>query len=118
MSSVMTFCNEAAMRMARLATRSTTNSVLVSVKGGGCSGLRYLIQPTNEPPEKLDETIQLGETNVIVCGHSLPFLFGTTVSWEEGDMGAGFAFENPNAAATCGCGDTFQPNDCPSARGN
>jgi iron-sulfur cluster assembly accessory protein len=39
---------------------------------------------------------------------SLPYLQGSTIDYHDGLMGAGFSFENPNVASTCGCNSSFQ----------
>jgi len=81
----------------------------VSVKGGGCSGLKYSIEPTHDPPLASDEVMTVGGAKIIVCGKSMMYLLGTNVSWVEDIMGDRFEFTNPNAGATCGCGETFTP---------
>ena len=79
--------------------------ILIGVKGGGCNGLKYYIEPTNNPPKKLDEFIK--EENVIVCGESLLFLLGSKLEWKTDAMGSRIEFINPNATSKCGCGETF-----------
>ena len=86
---------------------SNSKSILVGVKGGGCNGLKYYVEPTNDPPNKLDETIKVDDVNIIVCGKSLFHLIGTEVKWKDDLMGSGLEFNNPNATSSCGCGETF-----------
>jgi len=80
---------------------------MIGVKGGGCNGMRYFIEPTDKPPHKTDEQINLDGTNIIVCGKSLFHILGTEVIWTTDTMGARFDFKNPNAKGSCGCGETF-----------
>lgn len=81
----------------------------VGVKGGGCSGLSYVLQ--FEGAERvnplMDEVIEKGGVRVVVDRKSLLFLAGTTLDFEDGLMGQGFTFKNPNARQSCGCGESF-----------
>ena len=80
------------------------------VEGGGCSGLRYKLEPLDKPLQKGDEIIPLDHgKELAVCGKSLLHLLGTKIEWGEDFMGESFRFENPNIEATCGCGATFTP---------
>ena len=79
----------------------------IAITGGGCNGLKYYIEPTDEPPLKTDEQIDLDGVNVIVCGKSLFYILGTEVTWKKDLMGERFDFINPNASGSCGCGETF-----------
>lgn len=79
----------------------------VGVKGGGCSGLSYVmdfddtIQPTDEVVE-FDEGLK-----VVIDKKSILYLFGTELTYSDGLNGKGFQWENPNASRTCGCGESF-----------
>lgn len=81
----------------------------VGVKGGGCSGLSYVLQ--FEGSERInplmDEVIEKDGVRVVVDKKSLLFLAGTTLDYEDGLMGKGFTFKNPNARQSCGCGESF-----------
>jgi iron-sulfur cluster assembly accessory protein len=83
------------------------NHILFSVEGGGCNGFRYNLEPISDEPKKIDEIIKLDDFKINVCGKSLLYLLGTTIDWKEDFMGSRFEFDNPNAAAKCGCGTTF-----------
>ena len=111
MPPLLSFCKLAAQRIHSIAAKSSIQTVLVSVQGGGCGGLKYMIEPMHEPPSPLDERMALGETEVVVCGHSLLHLLGTNITWIDDHMGSRFSFENPNAGNTCGCGSTFSPKN-------
>ncbi len=86
------------------------DSVLrVGVKGGGCSGLSYVLQ--FEGAERIntlmDQVIEKQGIRVVVDKKSFLFLAGTTLDYEDGLMGKGFTFKNPNARQSCGCGESF-----------
>ena len=107
MSSIMTFCKRAVKQIQHISKASGNKYIEIGVKGGGCNGLKYYIEPTDEPPLKTDEQIDLDGVNVIVCGKSLFYILGTEVTWKKDFMGERFDFINPNASGSCGCGETF-----------
>jgi iron-sulfur cluster assembly protein len=78
----------------------------VGVKGGGCSGLSYVMDFDNEVTE-MDEVVDLGDLKVIIDKKSVLYLFGTELQYSSGLNGKGFQWVNPNASRTCGCGESF-----------
>ena len=77
----------------------------VGVKGGGCSGMSYILGFDR----KRDHDLQFDVDGIVVYvdkRHGL-YLMGTTVDYKDGLDARGFTFENPNATATCGCGSSF-----------
>lgn len=109
--SVVTFSHAAVEQLSHLAKQHNTPRLLLFVKGGGCNGLRYGIEPILHFDPGIpspDPLVALNEQcSVQVCTKSLPFLFGTRVDWKVDAMGQGFEFLNPNAKGECGCGSTF-----------
>lgn len=79
----------------------------VGVKGGGCSGLSYTLDFTDELREG-DEVYSSGPARILVDNKSMLFLHGLTLEHSSGLNGKGFEFLNPNAAGTCGCGQSFK----------
>lgn len=82
------------------------------VKGGGCSGLSYVLDLRDESVSQVAETdeVFLSHDVVVVCdlkSFMVGHLDGTTIDYEEGMMGAGFTFKNPNAKHSCGCGSSY-----------
>ncbi len=106
MRQIMTFCDRTIKHFKTLVSKDF-NSLLIGVKGGGCNGYKYYIEPTVDKPNKNDEVIMIDDLKIIVCGKSLLHLLGTNVYWKNDIMGARIEFENPNAKTKCGCGDTF-----------
>ncbi len=80
--------------------------IKISVKGGGCSGLSYLIDLLPEPEEGDMSVESNGVRMFIDLGSSL-YLKGTVLDFSDGLNGKGFVFNNPNATRTCGCGQSF-----------
>ena len=84
-----------------------SKTILFSIEGGGCNGLKYNLEPNNDDPKKIDEIVKIDDLKINVCGKSLLYLLGTTIDWTEDIMGNRFTFENPNTTGKCGCGTTF-----------
>jgi len=78
----------------------------VGVKGGGCSGLTYILDLVDEPEED-DKVIEEHGLKLFVDRKSYVFLAGTILEYSGGLNGKGFVFNNPNAKTTCGCGTSF-----------
>ncbi|RYZ26795.1 MAG: iron-sulfur cluster assembly accessory protein [Chitinophagaceae bacterium] len=77
----------------------------VGVKGGGCSGMTYVLE-FDQRTDK-DEVYEVqGIPFVIDPSHKL-YLAGMQVDWQGGLNSRGFTFNNPNASSTCGCGTSF-----------
>jgi len=78
----------------------------LGVRGGGCSGLNYVIR--FEPEQKsADKVFEAHGARVFVDLKSLLYLRGTTLDWRGDLMQQGFTFSNPNARKTCSCGTSF-----------
>jgi iron-sulfur cluster assembly protein len=79
----------------------------VGVKGGGCSGLSYVMD-FDTTIESTDETVEIdGGLKVVIDRKSVLYLYGTELDYSDGLNGKGFQWGNPNASRTCGCGESF-----------
>lgn len=80
--------------------------VRVSVTSGGCSGLTYNLDfdDTDQPD---DQVFEDNGVKVVTDLKSFLYLCNTTLEFSGGLNGKGFAFSNPNASRTCGCGESF-----------
>lgn len=77
----------------------------IGVKGGGCSGLSYVLG--FDKPEADDSMYEIeGIPVVMKLAHGI-YLMGMEVNFEGGLNSRGFTFTNPNASSTCGCGSSF-----------
>jgi iron-sulfur cluster assembly protein len=93
-----------------LAGQEGTEQVLrVAVKGGGCSGFQYAL--AFDAPRVDDHRFEHKGVSVIVDKTSMQFILGSEVDFVDGLQGAGFAVNNPNVVAACGCGSSFQVKD-------
>lgn len=93
-------------RLAEIAAiTGTARPLRVAVEGGGCSGFQYQIKLDDAAA---DDLILTGAgQSVLVDQVSLPFLANAVIDFTEELIGARFVVQNPNAAASCGCGISF-----------
>ncbi len=77
----------------------------VGVKGGGCSGMSYILGFDKQREHDL-EFAEQGITVFMDKRHGL-YLMGVSIDYHDGLDARGFVFENPNATQTCGCGTSF-----------
>ena len=80
--------------------------IRVSVDSGGCSGLTYNMSFDSEGKDD-DEIFEDKGIKLVTDRKSVLYLFGTTLDFSDGLNGKGFYFDNPNAARTCSCGESF-----------
>ncbi len=77
----------------------------IGVKGGGCSGMSYLLGFENKTDK--DEIYEIEDILCIINPAHLIYLNNMEINWESGLNARGFTFQNPNASTTCGCGSSF-----------
>jgi len=78
----------------------------VAVRGGGCSGFQYAL--AFDEQREGDQVFEHQQIKLLVDSESLPFVDGSEVDYVESLQGAGFAVNNPNVVASCGCGQSFK----------
>jgi iron-sulfur cluster assembly accessory protein len=78
----------------------------VAVQPGGCSGLVYQLYFDDEDKDG-DLLRRFGHVEGVVDRMSAPYLDGATVDFADTIDKQGFTIDNPNAANTCACGDSF-----------
>lgn len=81
----------------------------IKVVGGGCSGLTYAFDFDEEgaKQEQHDQKFEDHGIPLVVDMRSFLYLAGTELDFTDGLKGKGFHFNNPNAARTCSCGESF-----------
>jgi iron-sulfur cluster assembly accessory protein len=82
----------------------------VAIQGGGCSGFQYALG-FDRGPQDGDNQIEMHGVRVVVDPFSAPYLAGSEIDYVDALMGAGFAINNPNVQAACGCGSSFQAKE-------
>ncbi len=78
----------------------------VAVVPGGCSGLSYELGWDTTAMDS-DEIAALEDVKIVVDRKSALYLDGSTLDFSDGLEGQGFHFNNPQAARTCACGESF-----------
>lgn len=78
----------------------------VAVKTSGCSGYAYALEFADEVTAD-DLAFDSEGVQILVDAKSLPMINGTQLDWVREGLNEGFKFNNPNASATCGCGESF-----------
>ena len=98
----------AARRIAVLRTQEQAENAFlrIAVSGGGCSGFQYGLSFDDQRNED-DFVFERDGIRVVVDEVSLGLLSGAEVDFVEDLMGASFQVRNPNAASSCGCGNSF-----------
>jgi iron-sulfur cluster assembly protein len=81
------------------------NKLRVGVKGGGCSGMTYILG-FDELKDGDEDFLVEDITCILNKSHEM-YVFGMQIDWQDGLNSRGFIFKNPNASATCGCGTSF-----------
>jgi iron-sulfur cluster assembly protein len=78
--------------------------VRIGVRGGGCTGLSYVIEPCPRPDSR-DQVFEVQGVKVFVDPKSYLYVRGMEIDFKP--LGMGFTFTNPNAKKSCGCGESF-----------
>ena len=93
-------------QLARRAQSNAQSGVRLGVKGGGCSGMSYVIEYCDQPRAR-DKVFEVEGARVYVDPKSLIYLNGTTLDYVETFQQKGFKFNNPQQRSECGCGESF-----------
>lgn len=104
--------DEAIARVRKLIERDGRPGLFLrlGVKGGGCSGLEYVLR-LDDQPRTNDLSTEVGGIRVAVDAKSAKFLAGSVLDFTGELIGGGFRFANPKAKRSCGCGTSFTPVD-------
>ncbi len=97
----------AGAKVAALMARERQGEFLrVAISGGGCNGLSYKMKFVSEP-KRGDILVRTAGTCVLVDSKSALYLKGTLLDYSSAMVAGGFKFSNPNAKASCSCGESF-----------
>ena len=86
--------------------RGSGYGLRVAVKTSGCSGYAYALEFAESPTAE-DLCFESEGVQLLVDVKSLPMVSGTQLDWVREGLNEGFKFNNPNATASCGCGESF-----------
>ncbi|MGH3029549.1 MAG: iron-sulfur cluster insertion protein ErpA [Gaiellaceae bacterium] len=110
---MVTVTEKAASKIKQLMAEEHEGNVSVlrvAIQGGGCSGFQYALG-FDRGPQDGDNEIEMHGVKVVIDPFSAPYLTGSEIDFVDALMGAGFAINNPNVTAACGCGSSFQAKD-------
>ena len=97
----------AGVKVATLITRENQGEFLrIAISGGGCNGLSYKMKFV-PAPKRGDILVRTAGVNVVVDSKSALYLKGTHLDYSSALVAGGFKFTNPNAKASCSCGESF-----------
>ena len=91
---------------ALIAREGQGNYLRIAITGGGCNGLSYKLRFTPEP-RRGDILVRTVGIPVLVDAKTALYLKGTVLDYSHKMVGGGFKFANPNAKASCSCGESF-----------
>ena len=105
---LMSLTEPAAVKIKQLLAQEQDVGVLrVAIQGGGCSGFQYGLG-FDVGAQEGDVRFSLQGVDIVVDPFSAPYLRGAEIDYVDSIQAAGFAINNPNAVASCGCGHSFQ----------
>lgn len=110
---MVTLTERAAVKVRELAGQEPLGEaevLRIAIQGGGCSGFQYALG-FDRGPKDGDSEIEMHGVKLVVDPESAPYLEGAEVDFVDALQGAGFAINNPNVVASCGCGSSFQAKD-------
>ena len=79
----------------------------LGVKGGGCSGMSYVLALDETTPKEQDQVFEQDGIKILVDAKSHGYLNGITIDYTQHGLTGGFEFSNPHAQKSCGCGTSF-----------
>ena len=110
---VVTLTESAAMKIKQLMSEEPAGEaevLRVAIQGGGCSGFQYGLG-FDRGVQDGDVELQQHGVTVVIDPFSAPYLRGAQIDFVDTIYEAGFKIDNPNAAASCGCGHSFTVAD-------
>lgn len=97
----------AGQKVTQLIARELQGDFLrVAITGGGCNGLSYKLRFTSAPKSG-DILVRSAGVKVLVDVKTALYLKGTVLDYSSKLIAGGFKFSNPNAKASCSCGESF-----------
>ena len=112
-TTVVTLTEGAASKVSKLMAEEPVGEaevLRIAIQGGGCSGFEYALG-FDRSAQAGDHELEFHGVKVVVDPFSAPYLLGSEIDYVDALMGAGFAINNPNVQAACGCGSSFQAKE-------
>ena len=94
-------------KLINLIQREQSGSMLrIKIVGGGCNGLSYRMQFTDDTKQG-DILVKTMNSHLLIDPKTALYIKGTSLDYSHNLVGGGFQFNNPNAKASCSCGESF-----------
>jgi iron-sulfur cluster assembly 1 len=105
---VMELTEAAAERIKDLLGTNEKPYLKIGIRTRGCNGMTYTMNYADEKDRgKFDEIVEQHGVKVIIEPNALMTIIGTKMDFVSDNLRSEFTFENPNAKASCGCGESF-----------
>jgi iron-sulfur cluster insertion protein len=100
--------DSAALRVGEIIANEGNDKLMlrIAISGGGCSGFQYGFD-LEETVNDGDQVFEKNGVKFVVDLMSLGMLVGSQIDYVDDTVGAAFKINNPNAASSCGCGNSF-----------
>ena len=105
---VLELTEAAAKRIRELLGNKGAEYLKIGIRTRGCNGMTYTMNYADEKDRgKFDELVDQHGVKVIIEPNALMSIIGTKMDFVSDNLRSEFTFENPNAKASCGCGESF-----------
>ena len=101
------FSDKAISHLQEQVTKKLAKGILFNVKESGCSGFKYLLELAFEIEENAKKYPLNAELDLYVNAEIVNLIRGTEVDYIQEGVNHRLDFKNPNATASCGCGESF-----------
>ncbi|PWD85371.1 HesB/IscA family protein [Ignatzschineria cameli] len=103
---MLTVTDAARAQLAKNLGESSAEAIKIALQKSGCSGYKYYIDFC----DKVDERVVILEeepVKIVAEPDILPYLETVTLDYIQDGINRMFKFQNPEAKAECGCGESF-----------
>lgn len=103
----VSFTETAINHLSKQVEKQQAKGIEFKVKESGCSGFKYLLELAFELEDNIN-TYKLSDTlDLFLSPEIIPLINGTQVDYIQEGVNFRLDFNNPNATALCGCGESF-----------
>jgi len=103
----VTFTESAVTHLAKQVETKSAKGILFNVREAGCSGFKYLLELAFEIEENTHSFDLSDQLKLYVKPEIMALIRGTQVDYIQEGVNHRLEFKNPNATASCGCGESF-----------
>ncbi len=103
----VTFTESAIAHLARQVEVKSAKGILFNVREAGCSGFKYLLELAFEIEEGTHSFDLNDQLKLYIKPEIMTLIRGTQVDYIQEGVNRRLDFKNPNATASCGCGESF-----------